>query len=124
MVGEERTKFILKNSMFVVICGSNDIANDFFGLPTVRLQYTVDSFTALMADNARSFAKVNSINVISDIFRNLFQNCILIFFVFHMVLVVTLRIWSKKNTYVWCTTNRMCSFAENCSRRTYKRLCC
>ncbi|CAN7130403.1 unnamed protein product, partial [Brassica rapa subsp. narinosa] len=57
MVGEERTKFILKNSMFVVICGSNDIANDFFGLPTVRLQYTVDSFTALMADNARSFAK-------------------------------------------------------------------
>ncbi|KAJ0255892.1 hypothetical protein HA466_0089350 [Hirschfeldia incana] len=56
IVGEERTKFILKNSWFVVICGSNDIANDFFGLPSVRLQYTVDSFTALMADNARSFA--------------------------------------------------------------------
>ncbi|KAF8109108.1 hypothetical protein N665_0102s0017 [Sinapis alba] len=56
MVGEERTKFILKNSMFVIICGSNDIANDFFSLPSVRLQYTVDSFTALMADNARSFA--------------------------------------------------------------------
>lgn len=58
MVGEERTKFILKNSMFVIICGSNDIANDFFGLPSVRLQYTVDSFTALMAENARSFAMV------------------------------------------------------------------
>lgn len=62
MVGEERTKFILQNSLFVVICGSNDIANDFFALPPVRLKYDVDSFTALMADNARSFALVMTVN--------------------------------------------------------------
>lgn len=62
MVGEERTQFIIKNSLFVVICGSNDIANDFFTLPPVQLHYTVSSFTALMADNARSFAQVKTIN--------------------------------------------------------------
>ncbi|VVA95433.1 unnamed protein product [Arabis nemorensis] len=56
MVGKERTKFIIRNSLFVVICGSNDIANDFFALPPVQLIYDVASFTALMADNARSFA--------------------------------------------------------------------
>ncbi|CAA7042571.1 unnamed protein product [Microthlaspi erraticum] len=57
MVGEERTKFIIQKSLFVIICGSNDIANDFFIVPTIRLQYDVNSFTALMANNARSFAQ-------------------------------------------------------------------
>ncbi|XP_024007521.1 GDSL esterase/lipase EXL1 isoform X2 [Eutrema salsugineum] len=56
LVGDERTKFIIKNSLFVIICGSNDIANDFFTFPTVWHQYDVASFTALMADNARSIA--------------------------------------------------------------------
>ncbi|KAJ0256511.1 GDSL esterase/lipase EXL2 [Hirschfeldia incana] len=56
MVGQERTTFIIKNSLFVIICGSNDIANNFFSLPTTQLQYNAASFTALMADNARSFA--------------------------------------------------------------------
>nr|VDD43499.1 unnamed protein product [Brassica oleracea] len=57
MVGQERTTFIITNSLFVIICGSNDIANNFFSLPTTQLQYNVASFTALMADNARSFAR-------------------------------------------------------------------
>lgn len=58
MVGEERTKLIIKNSLFMVICGSNDITNTYFGLPSVQQQYDVASFTTLMADNARSFAQV------------------------------------------------------------------
>lgn len=57
MVGQERTTFIITNSLFVIICGSNDIANNFFSLPTTQLQYSVASFTALMAHNARSFAR-------------------------------------------------------------------
>ncbi|KAL9311878.1 GDSL esterase/lipase EXL2 [Arabidopsis thaliana] len=57
MVGEERTKLIIKNSLFMVICGSNDITNTYFGLPSVQQQYDVASFTTLMADNARSFAQ-------------------------------------------------------------------
>lgn len=65
MVGEERTKFIIHKSLFVIICGSNDIANDFFTLPTVRLQYDVNSFTALMANNARSFAQVKTMTSFS-----------------------------------------------------------
>ena len=58
MVGEERTKFIIQNSLFMVICGSNDIANTYFALPSVQRQYNVDSFTTLMADKAQSFAQV------------------------------------------------------------------
>lgn len=58
MVGEERTTFIIKNSLFMVICGSNDITNTYFALPSVQHQYDVASFTTLMADNARSFAQV------------------------------------------------------------------
>ncbi|KAF3523429.1 hypothetical protein F2Q69_00051686 [Brassica cretica] len=57
MVGEERTKFIIQNSLFMVICGSNDIANTYFALPSVQRQYNVDSFTTLMADKAQSFAQ-------------------------------------------------------------------
>ncbi|CAA7042570.1 unnamed protein product [Microthlaspi erraticum] len=58
MVGEERTKFIIQNSLFMVICGSNDIANTYFALPSVQHIYDVASFTTLLADNARSFAQV------------------------------------------------------------------
>ncbi|KAL1206364.1 GDSL esterase/lipase EXL2 [Cardamine amara subsp. amara] len=57
MVGEERTNFIIKNSLFMVICGSNDITNTYFALPSVQRQYDVASFTTLMADNAQSFAQ-------------------------------------------------------------------
>ncbi|KAG7587192.1 GDSL lipase/esterase [Arabidopsis thaliana x Arabidopsis arenosa] len=57
MVGEERTTFIIKNSLFMVICGSNDITNTYFALPSVQYQYDVASFTTLLADNARSFAQ-------------------------------------------------------------------
>lgn len=60
MVGEERTKFIIENSLFMVVCGSNDITNTYFGLPSVQSKYDVASFTTLMADNARSFAQVLS----------------------------------------------------------------
>ncbi|KFK42028.1 hypothetical protein AALP_AA2G202700 [Arabis alpina] len=57
MVGEERTKFIIENSLFMVVFGSNDITNTYFGLPSVQRKYDVGSFTTLMADNARSFAQ-------------------------------------------------------------------
>ncbi|XP_019093358.1 PREDICTED: GDSL esterase/lipase EXL2-like [Camelina sativa] len=56
MVGEERTNFIIQNSLIMVICGSNDITNTYFGLPSVQHKCDVSSFTTLMADNARSFA--------------------------------------------------------------------
>lgn len=57
MVGDEKTKFIIENSLFMVVC-SNDIANTYFALPSVQHIYDVASFTTLMADNARSFAQV------------------------------------------------------------------
>ncbi|XP_024009688.1 GDSL esterase/lipase EXL2 [Eutrema salsugineum] len=57
IVGEETTKFIIENSLFIVICGSNDITNTYFALPSVQRQYDVASFTTLLANEARSFAQ-------------------------------------------------------------------
>ncbi|KAL1212773.1 GDSL esterase/lipase EXL1 [Cardamine amara subsp. amara] len=55
MVGEEKTKHIIENSLFSVVYGSNDIDNTYFDLPITQLIYDVDSFTTLLAEDALSF---------------------------------------------------------------------
>ncbi|CAN8277165.1 unnamed protein product [Cochlearia groenlandica] len=57
IVGEEKTKMIIENSLFNVVCGSNDITNTYFGPPGLQFKYDVESFTTILADNARSFAQ-------------------------------------------------------------------
>ncbi|CAH9054954.1 unnamed protein product [Cuscuta europaea] len=53
--GEEETKFITDNSLFLVVAGSNDIANTYFTLGLRRLQYDVNSYTDLLVQKASSF---------------------------------------------------------------------
>ncbi|KAI8549468.1 hypothetical protein RHMOL_Rhmol06G0026700 [Rhododendron molle] len=48
MVGEERTNFILTNSVYLVIAGSDDLANTYFTIGIRKLQYDVNSYTNLM----------------------------------------------------------------------------
>ncbi|KAA8537495.1 hypothetical protein F0562_027103 [Nyssa sinensis] len=55
IVGEEGTQNILANSFFVVVSGSDDIANTYFGIGIRRLQHDIDSYTDLMASSASSF---------------------------------------------------------------------
>nr|XP_048330980.1 GDSL esterase/lipase EXL3-like [Ziziphus jujuba var. spinosa] len=55
MVGEERTKFILANSLFLVVAGSDDIANTYFTIRVRKLQYSVPAYTDLMVNSASSF---------------------------------------------------------------------
>jgi hypothetical protein len=60
IVGEERTNFILANSLCLVVAGSDDIANTYFVEHARELQYDIPSYTDLMANNAVKFFKVTS----------------------------------------------------------------
>lgn len=60
MVGEERTNFILANSLYLVVAGSDDLANTYFTIGIRRLQYGVNSYTDLMVRGAFDFVKVCS----------------------------------------------------------------
>ncbi|GLU04606.1 hypothetical protein SLE2022_217440 [Rubroshorea leprosula] len=55
LVGEERTKFILANSLFLLVAGSDDIANTYFVLRARKLQYDVPAYTNLMVNSASNF---------------------------------------------------------------------
>lgn len=55
--GEEKTNFILANSLYLVVAGSDDIANTYFVL-RARKQYDVPAYTDLMADSASTFIQV------------------------------------------------------------------
>ncbi|KAH7834680.1 hypothetical protein Vadar_018526 [Vaccinium darrowii] len=57
MVGEERTNFILANSLYLVVAGSDDLANTYFTIGIRRLQYGVNSYTDLMVRGAFDFVK-------------------------------------------------------------------
>ncbi|KAJ6684719.1 GDSL ESTERASE/LIPASE EXL3 [Salix purpurea] len=57
MIGGEKTKFILTNSIFLVVAGSDDIANTYFTMRARKLQYDVSAYTDLMANSASSFTQ-------------------------------------------------------------------
>ncbi|KNA16355.1 hypothetical protein SOVF_089900 [Spinacia oleracea] len=57
IVGEERANFILRNSIYFVVAGSDDIANTYFGTPFRRSHYDVNSYTDLMLHSATSFVQ-------------------------------------------------------------------
>ncbi|XP_023768914.2 GDSL esterase/lipase EXL3 [Lactuca sativa] len=55
IVGEERTRFILANSLFIVVASSNDLANTYFTLGVRKLHYDISSYTDLMVSSASNF---------------------------------------------------------------------
>lgn len=58
LVGEEEANYILKNSLFLVVAGSDDLANTYFTLE-VRLKQNIDSYTDLMVSKATEFFQVS-----------------------------------------------------------------
>ncbi|XP_062098226.1 GDSL esterase/lipase EXL3-like [Humulus lupulus] len=56
-VGAKRTKFILDNAIFLVVAGSDDIANTYFTIRIRKLQYDVPAYTDLMIQGASDFIK-------------------------------------------------------------------
>ncbi|KAJ1421600.1 SGNH hydrolase superfamily [Sesbania bispinosa] len=57
MVGEDRTNYILANSLFIIVAGSDDIANTYFIARVRQLQYDVPAYTDLMLNSASDFVK-------------------------------------------------------------------
>ncbi|CAL1355531.1 unnamed protein product [Linum trigynum] len=56
MVGEKRAHFILGNAVYLVVAGSDDIANTYF-LLRARSNYDIPSYTSLMSDSASNFVQ-------------------------------------------------------------------
>lgn len=57
IVGEERTQFILANTLYMVVAGSDDLANTYFTIGIRRLQYDIPSYTDLMVSSASNFVQ-------------------------------------------------------------------
>ncbi|ESW08099.1 hypothetical protein PHAVU_009G018200 [Phaseolus vulgaris] len=57
IVGVDRTNFILANSFFLVVAGSDDIANTYFVARARQLQYDIPAYTDLMCNSASDFVK-------------------------------------------------------------------
>ncbi|XP_047328589.1 GDSL esterase/lipase EXL3-like isoform X1 [Impatiens glandulifera] len=57
VVGEEKTCFILANSFFVIVAGSNDITNTYYSVGLRRLQYDINSYSQFLAQSASQFVQ-------------------------------------------------------------------
>ncbi|KAK4774065.1 hypothetical protein SAY87_029084 [Trapa incisa] len=54
-VGRKQAADIVRWSIYIVMAGSNDIANNYYTLPFRKATHDVDSYTDLLVDNATSF---------------------------------------------------------------------
>ncbi|MCD9560044.1 hypothetical protein HAX54_018473 [Datura stramonium] len=54
LVGQEEAKYILKNSLFLLVAGSDDLANTYF-TAGIRLKRDINSYTDLMVAKATEF---------------------------------------------------------------------
>ncbi|KAA3488961.1 GDSL esterase/lipase EXL3-like isoform X1 [Gossypium australe] len=57
LIGEEKKNFIIANSLYLVVAGSDDIANTYFVLGARKMQYDVPAYTDLMLNSATEFLK-------------------------------------------------------------------
>ncbi|KAK7280767.1 hypothetical protein RJT34_25834 [Clitoria ternatea] len=55
LVGEDRTNFILANSLFIVVFGSNDISNTYFLSRVRQLHYDFPDYANLLVNSASNF---------------------------------------------------------------------
>lgn len=58
IAGEETTATILKESLFAVVTGSNDITNTFYATSLRRFEYDLSSYIDLLVSYASTFVQV------------------------------------------------------------------
>lgn len=58
VVGEEGTSKIVSNSLFLVVAGSDDLANTYFTVGIRRAQYDISSYADLLVASASDFIQV------------------------------------------------------------------
>lgn len=59
-VGDEKTNFTLAKSMFLLVAGSDDIANTYFTAGVRKLQYNMFTYTDMIAESASNFLQVRT----------------------------------------------------------------
>ncbi|KAL2468222.1 GDSL esterase/lipase [Forsythia ovata] len=57
IVGDERTSQILRKSLVIVVTGSNDVTNTYFGSPLRKCLYDIPSYADLMVSSGSSFVQ-------------------------------------------------------------------
>lgn len=65
-VGEERTNKILRDSLHLVVAGSDDLANTYFSVGIRRAQYDISSYADLVVSSASSFIQVQDNYLLSE----------------------------------------------------------
>jgi len=58
LVGEDRTNFIIANSIYFVLVGSNDISNTYFLFHVRQVNYDFPSYSDLLVNSAYNFYEV------------------------------------------------------------------
>lgn len=59
IVGDEKTNYIITNTLYLVVAGSDDIANTYFTLGIGRYEYDINTYSALVVTYAANFVQVN-----------------------------------------------------------------
>ncbi|KAK4429409.1 protein FREE1 [Sesamum alatum] len=59
IAGEDRSSKFLQEYLVIMVAGSNDVPNTYFGTPLRRSHYDVPSYTELLVSYASSFVQVN-----------------------------------------------------------------
>lgn len=65
-VREEQAAATVAESLYVVVCGSDDIANTYFSTTVRRAHYDIPSYINLMVDYASSFFQVYTRSLFPD----------------------------------------------------------
>ncbi|KAL6522073.1 hypothetical protein OROMI_031950 [Orobanche minor] len=60
-VGEENANKILSKGLYLVVAGSDDLANTYFTIGTRREQYDISSYADLLVSSASSFTQVEKV---------------------------------------------------------------
>ncbi|XP_031119886.1 GDSL esterase/lipase EXL3-like [Ipomoea triloba] len=55
LVGEKEAKYIINNTLFMVVSGSDDLANTYFTIGIRRYQYDINAYTDLVVEGASNF---------------------------------------------------------------------
>lgn len=58
LVGDDRTNFILANSLFFVVLGSNDISNTYYLSHMRQVEYDFPTYSDFLVNSAYNFYKV------------------------------------------------------------------
>lgn len=61
-VGKEKAEHIISKGLAIVVAGSDDLANTYYGEHLEEFLYDIDSYTTFIASSAASFAMVRETN--------------------------------------------------------------